>query len=109
MTTALTLTTPESRSNVVLASDVNIVRITELIQIDYLTQTLTFRFEKGRVSGAIFIRESLSDNIVIDDQNFDTLLGLGVPDGAASLEANLHEVLLTYLIDQGLVGAGVIS
>lgn len=104
----LILTAPLDREAIQITTDVNTVRITELVNIDLQAGAITFRYEEGRVSGSSFIRETLSDNILASGSGFTEILAAAV-DAGKDLLGNIETVLLQYLIDQGIVGAGTIS
>jgi hypothetical protein len=103
-----TFTAPETRSSVVPVSDVTQVRIKDLVNIDFVTKTVTFRYEKGRISGSVFIQEFASGNILAQGSDFDTIMGAAV-DIAGTLADNIEAVLLQYLEDKGLIAAGTVT
>lgn len=104
----LTLNTPLSRTATSTASDVNKVRISSLVNIDYETGTIIFRYTTGRIVGASYIVESESNNIVVQDPGFTEIMGAACDD-TITLQENIEAVLLQYLIDHGIVGSGSIA
>jgi hypothetical protein len=103
-----TFTAPENRTASQTLTDVTTVRIEDKVYVDFITNTLTFRYSKGRISGSIYIPEYTSGDILVTGADFTAIMAAAV-DANYSLRSNLEGTLLQYLEDKGVIAAGTVA
>lgn len=105
----LTLTSPETRTQTSSVGDSDKVRVADGLYINPLLKTASFFYEVGRVVGSSFEVDRKSNVVAISAEDYDSYLGSSTSVSSGTLESNLEALLLQYLIDKSIVGAGTIA